>query len=85
MKIRDQEFYGTVQVAAPWHIKNVPITGLVLVPMQFVSELLNDHVPTTTPFVRVPVVPVVPFEVPVRPFALVRVKTVPAVVWEVTV
>src|ERR1700722_4663619 len=51
--------YGTVQVFAFWHIRKLPP------PVQ--SELpASVHDPWTTPLLRVPVVVVVPFEVPVR-------------------
>ena len=59
-------FYGTVQVATPWHMMKVPVTGLTG-PVQLESPV-KLHVPTATPPLSVPVVVVVPFDVPVSPF-----------------
>lgn len=64
----------------PWHMMNVPAA--------LQDELLllaSFHVPTTIPLLKVPVVEVVPLEVPVRPSTLVRVRTFPGIVVEVTV
>src|SRR5215472_6353163 len=55
----------TLQVAAPWHMMNVPEGGLAPPPVQAESELFNVHVPMTTPLLRLPIVVVVPLEVPV--------------------
>jgi hypothetical protein len=80
MSRRRLSLYGGVQVLVPWHMMNVPepaqLELLVLVRLQ---------VPTTIPLVKVPVVDVVPLEVPVRPFTLVRVRTFPGIVVEFTV
>jgi hypothetical protein len=44
---------------------NVPEGGVVPPPVQLESELFNVQVPVTTPLLSVPIVVVVPFEVPV--------------------
>ena len=67
--------YGTVQVAVSWHITKVGVAGVT----QFGTLAPGDIVqfPVTTPLVKVPVVVVVPFELPVTfPF---KVRTLPLV------
>lgn len=46
---------------------NVPLTDGAPEGMQAGSLLVNVHVPQTTPLVNVPVVLIVPFEVPLTP------------------
>jgi len=74
-----------VQVAAPWHITKVLVLfGFELLQLEF--ELFNVQVPTTTPLLRVPMVVVVPFDVPVNaPLGdVVKVSTLPGIESEVT-
>lgn len=52
----------TLHEVVPWHITKFPLG--VPPPLQLGSELLNVHVPITTPLLRMPVVVVVPLEVP---------------------
>jgi hypothetical protein len=64
-----------------WHITNVApsffVTGLH--PLAFVPGA-RVHVPATSPLLKVPVVLVVPFDVPVKPSGLlVSVSTLPLV------
>ncbi len=57
-----------VQVLVFWHMMKVPPTvGWDAVGTQFGSLVVKPQLPQTTPLVRVPVVVVVPFEVPLTP------------------
>jgi hypothetical protein len=72
--------YGGVQVLVPWHMMNVPE------PVQSGSLLPERlQVPTTIPLLNVPVVDVVPLDVPVSPSVLVKESTVPGAVVDFTV
>ena len=69
----DRLFYGTVQEFVPWHMTNVPDAEPPFGGMQAGSLLVNVHAPQTTPLESVPVVVLVPFEVPfIPPLGLVE-------------
>lgn len=75
----NHSFYGGVQVAAPWHMTNVPLA----VQLGLLVELVSCQSPNAIPLLRV--VFVVPFALPVTvPFA-VSVRTLPAGTCDLTV
>jgi hypothetical protein len=73
---------AVLQVAAFWHIRKVASGAFTaLQPLELaVAPGVSVQVPTTTPLLNVPVVVVVPLEVPVSPSGLlVSVSTLPVV------
>jgi len=75
--------YGTVQVAAFWHMRKVALAEFAgVVQLALFAPDVSVQFPTTTPLLSVPVVVVVPFDVPVR--LPVRANTLPPELLDVT-